>query len=195
MKATKQIVTVSKLTGEAITAHVSKDLTVKKARGKAIDGLWADGVRAPMLVAPKKDEPRELYDSIGALVVAGFSVAARAMLAADVKALPEIDGDRAASNRDIKCKANRRYWMQQIGSKISDYREALEKRQKAINDAKAKAEAAEKGEAAPAPESSIDARLKKELTAWIVRLEKSPGTGFDLVAMMKALKAAASLIK
>jgi type II secretory ATPase GspE/PulE/Tfp pilus assembly ATPase PilB-like protein len=81
-----------------------------------------------MMTAPAKGEPRTFYQSLELAVTLGFSANAQAMLKADVKTLAEVDEAKAKANRDLKCKANRRYWQQQIGSKIKDYRNSLIKR-------------------------------------------------------------------
>jgi hypothetical protein len=119
---------LSAATLTAIKADVSKDLLAKRAGLKVIDSLVADGITHTMMVAPKKGDDRTFYASLEAAVVAGFTASAQAMLSADVKTLAEIDEAKAKANRDAKCKINRRYWQQQVGSKIKDYRNAVEKR-------------------------------------------------------------------
>jgi hypothetical protein len=123
-----KVLKLSAATLTAIKADVSKDLAAKRAGLKVVDSLVADGVTHTMMVAPKKGEDRTFYASLEGAVVSGFTTAAQAMLSADVKTLAEIDEGKAKANRDIKCKVNRRYWQQQIGSKIKDYRNAVEKR-------------------------------------------------------------------
>jgi hypothetical protein len=125
MNATAKLSTA---TINAIKADVSKDLAAKKSGLKVVDSLYADGVKPEMMTAPKKGEPRTFYQSLEVAVTLGFSASAQAMLKADVKTLAEVDESKAKTNRDLKCKVNRRYWQQQIGSKIKDYRNSLTKR-------------------------------------------------------------------
>ena len=122
------IAKLSTATINAIKADVSKDLAAKKSGVKVVDSLYADGVRPEMMTAPKKGEPRAFYQSLEVAVTLGFTAAAQTMLKVDVKTLAEVSEDKAKANRDIKCKANRRYWQQQVGSKIKDYRNSLTKR-------------------------------------------------------------------
>ena len=174
---------LSTATLTAIKADVSKDLVAKKAGVKVIDSLVADGITHTMMVAPKKGEDRTFYASLEAAVVAGFTASAQAMLKADVKTLAEVDEAKAKANREVKCKVNRRYWQQQIGSKIKDYRNAVEKRN---------APADEGGASKTAP---FEARLKRDLTKYITQIEALEAAKFSVVDMLKYLKSASALIK
>lgn len=126
MKASN--VKLSNATIKAIGEYSGKKVQAGKGLTKAVDGLYADGVLPEMMFAPKKDEDRTLYISLEVSVTMGFSANAQAMLKADVKSLASVGEDKAKANRDLKCKENRRYWQQQIGSGIKDLRNSLAKR-------------------------------------------------------------------
>jgi hypothetical protein len=114
MKAT---VKLSPVTIKAIGTWSSKSREEGNAKVKAVDSLHADGVTAAMLVAPAKDESTVLFDSVKVSIVSGFTVAAQALLKKDTKTLSEAQ------------KSDKRYWQQQIGSKMKDLRNALTRRE------------------------------------------------------------------
>ena len=124
----------------AVKGWVNKDIATSNAKVKAVDALWADGVRAGMVAAPDKDSPewqKTLYKDIGLAVVAGFSAKTQRLLETDTKGLSDVD------------KTDKRYWQQQIGSKRKDLRKALETR-----------ETAEKGGASNLTRTSYDILIK-----------------------------------
>lgn len=174
-------VNISLATIKAIGDFSNKSLTGDKAKTKAADSLIADGVTSEQLKAPKKDQDRSLYDAIGRAVVTGFSVAAQAMLAADIKSLAGI-GDDAALNRDRKCKENRRYWQQQIGSKIGDLRAALARREVDESESEGKS-------------STLESRIKRDLAKYVAQLEKVESFKGDVVSLLKTLRSASAYIK
>jgi hypothetical protein len=174
---------LSAATLTAIKADVSKDLLAKRAGVKVIDSLVADGITHTMMVAPEKGADRTFYASLEKAVVAGFTASAQAMLGADVKTLADIDEGKAKANRETKCKVNRRYWQQQIGSKIKDYRNAVEKRN------------APTDEGGASNTTTFEARLKRDLTKYIAQIEKLESAPFNVPDMLKYLKSASALIK
>lgn len=174
---------------QAITADVQLAVKGQKARGKALDVLQAEGVTPEMLTAPAKDADRTFYDSVCRAVVAGFSAAAQAMLTGEAKALKTVGEDQARLNRDSKCRENRKYWQQQIGSKIKDYRKGLERR---LAEAEA-AEAAEgEGEAGSKDKA---AQWRKTLSTIITQAQNAEGAQVkDLPAFIKDLESAVARI-
>jgi hypothetical protein len=175
MKATN--VKLSNETIGAISTWSNKSLTTDKAKIKAIDSLFADGVTSDMLKAPGKDEPRVLYETVSVSIVAGFSTAIQALLKKDTKSLSEDQ------------KKDKRYWQQQIGSKLKDLRNALAKRE-----AKAKAEM-EGSDGAQEDKSTWEATVRKELAARIAQAQKKEGTTIkDLSAFIKDLQSALARI-
>jgi hypothetical protein len=101
-----------------IKGYVSKSLETDRAKKKVIDSLIADGVRPDHLVAPKKGQDRQFFDGVlKPAVVMGFSTTVQTLLVTDTSSLNETQ------------KSDKRYWIQQIGSKIKDIRRAMLKRQ------------------------------------------------------------------
>lgn len=174
----------------AITSDVQLLVKGQKARGKALDVMQAEGITPDMLTAPKdKDADRTFYDSVCRAVVAGFSAAAQAMLAGEAKALKTIGEDQAKVNRDTKCRENRKYWQQQIGSKIKDYRNGLIRR---IAEAEAAAEGEAEGEAGSKDKA---AQWRKTLSTIITQAQNAEGAQVkDLPAFIKDLESAVARI-
>lgn len=183
MKATN--VKLSSATIKAIGDYSGKKAGAGKAITKAVDGLLADGVTPEMMFAPAKDADRTFYTTLEVAVTVGFSANAQAMLKADVKSLAEVDEAKAKANRDLKCKANRRYWMQQIGSGIKDLRNSLSKRLTA----KAESDGAE------ADKSTWEATKRKVIAEIIAQAQKKESTTIkDISAFIKDLQSALARI-
>jgi hypothetical protein len=163
---------LNKATAAAITTKVKADIVKMKSDVKVVDLLLADGVTVAMLTAPEKGKDTAFYDSVKAAVVAGFAVGIQSLLKKETKGLNEKD------------KESKRYWSMQIGSKIKDMRNSLQKRIDAANAAGGANET-----------TSFAARLKRDLTKYIAQIEKMEATEFNLVDMLKHLKSASALIK
>jgi len=170
MKATAKLSTA---TVAAIGAWTAKVVGVGNSKVKAVDLLIADGVTSEMLVAPKQGESTVLFDSVKISVVLGFTATVQALLKKDAKGLSD------------EQKQSKRYWQQQIGSQVKDLRNALVRRE----------EMAAESDGAGTRSASFDARLKKDLAAWIAKVEKLEGSSFSVVDMLKHLKGASALIK
>ena len=179
--------TIHALTNTTVTAignWVAADTKVALARTKAIDSLFADGIRAADCIAPAKDADRTLYDHLRAAIVTGFP--------ADIRKLLSLD-KAVMKGKDAATKESRRNWQQQIGSKLKDLRAALERRETA--EAAANMTDDEKAEAAAeaAATASDSARLLRDVTAWINRLEKADATELPVLDCLKHLKALAGI--
>ena len=180
---------IASAVAQAITSDVQLLVKGQKARGKALDVMQAEGITPDMLTAPDKGADRTLYDSICRAVIAGFSATAQAMLAGEAKALKTIGEDQAKANRDTKCRENRKYWQQQIGSKIKDYRKGLERR---IAEAEAKAEGEAEGEAGSKDKA---AQWRKTLSTMITQAQNAEGAQVkNLPAFIKDLESAVARI-
>lgn len=167
-----------------------------KLKTTMLDKLYADGLRGDHLRVYYKDgrkdangkkipNPvflREERNKLSEKLSMKFTAAERTLLAKDPKAV-------AASQKDL-----RNELVNKLGSLIKDVVNALDSREPKQVSAIDKAAADKKEEAAKA-DASLDAKLQQDLADWIVKLEKQPSTKFDLVKMLKTLKAAASLIK
>ena len=182
MKATNHNVTAT--AADAIRQWVSGTIKAEQGQTKAVDALYADGVQPADLESPEKGADRTAYDSYRFAIVAGFPADARKLVQAD-KAV--------AKGYTEQQKADRRYWQQQIGSKLKDLRNALTKRYAAAEQANMSEEerAAQAAEAAASATDS--AQLLRDVTAWINRLEKAEATELPVVDCLKHLKALAAI--
>ena len=165
--------TVSKQTAAVIAKAVSKQIEADKATPMVIDALQAEGVTVDMMFAPKgKDADRTFYASLESAVVAGFSATAQGLLKKETKTLNE------------KQKEDKRYWQQQIGSKIKDFRNALQRR---LNKGE--------GEGGAGNTSTLEARIKRDLTKYVAQLEKVEQFSGNVVELVKCLKSALVYVK
>jgi hypothetical protein len=168
----------------AIGSWVAADTKVALARTKAIDLLFADGIRAADCVAPEKGADRTLYDHLRAAIVTGFPADVRKLLSLD-KAVMKGKGE--------EIKADRRTWQQQIGSKLKDLKAALLRREEAETAANMTDEEKAEAAAEAAASATDSARLLRDVTAWINRLEKAEATELPVVDCLKHLKALAGI--
>jgi hypothetical protein len=168
--------TVSKEASHVITQAVAKKLASERATAIVADALVADGVTPEMMRAPKdKDADRSFYDSLCKAVVAGFTASVQTLLKKETKTLSDAQ------------KKEKREWQQQIGSKIKDFRNALQRR---ID----KANASEEGEGA-GKTSTLEARLKRDIAKYISQLEKVESFNGNIVELVKCLKSALVYVK
>lgn len=171
MKATN--VKLSSDTLKDISAWSGKSAQADKAKTKAVDALHADGVMADMLKAPDKGESTVLYDSVKVSIVLGFTTTVQALLKKDTKTLSESQ------------KSDKRYWQQQIGSKMKDLRNALAKRERQ----------GEESDGAGSDKSSWEATKRKVLAEMIDQAQKKESTTIkDISAFIKDLQNALARI-
>jgi hypothetical protein len=159
---------VSIVARDAIGSFVGASAKADKTKVKTLDVLQAEGFVSTDFIAPDKGKDRALYDSLKAAVVLGFEVRFQTLLAKDTKTL------------DDNAKALKLYWQRQIGSKMTDLKNGLAKR-----------ENPEGGKAT----ASFEARLKRDLTKYIAQIEKGEAFSFTVIDMLKCLKSASVLIK
>jgi hypothetical protein len=162
---------VSNVAREAIGSFVGASAKADKAKVKTLDVLQSEGLVSADFVSPEKGQDRALYDSLKAAVVFGFEVKVQTLLVKETKTLDD-DG-----------KSLKKYWQQQIGSKMKDLKNGLAKREK-IEDG-------EEGEGV----ATFESRLKRDLTKYIAQIEKGEAFEFTVVDMLKYLKSASALIK
>lgn len=114
----------------AMTAAVAARRTADAKLETAIDVLWANGARSTDMISPDSKErkdgkvstaTKEQYAASRAAVVAGFTKAVQQLLEKPTKSLEDMD------------KATKRYWQQQIGARLGDFHDGLEKREIAAN--------------------------------------------------------------
>tara|TARA_R110000796_G_scaffold247794_1_gene373770 strand:+ start:132 stop:656 length:525 start_codon:yes stop_codon:yes gene_type:complete len=102
---------------EAIRTYTDVSIEATGAKESAAAALISQGITADMLKAPAKGESRELYDGIKAAIVSGFSEEVRSLLLA-----------KTAELIDTR-KLVKKYWQQQIGSKLKDLRNQMTPKQ------------------------------------------------------------------
>jgi hypothetical protein len=172
MKATTTT-KLSTATINAIGAWAGQSVKVDNAKVKAVDSLHADGVTAAMLVAPAKGESTVLFDSVKVSIVLGFTATVQALLKKDTKGLSEAQ------------KESKRYWQQQIGSKLKDLRNALTRRE---------AQGAE-SDGAGADKSTWESTKRKVLSEMIAQAQKKESTTIkDIGLFIKDLQSALARI-
>jgi hypothetical protein len=170
MKATAKLSTA---TINAIGAWAGQSVKTDNSKTKAIDSLHADGVTAAMLVAPAKGESTVLFDSVKVSIVMGFTATVQALLKKDTKGLSEAQ------------KESKRYWQQQIGSKLKDLRNALSRRE---------AQGTE-SDGAGADKSTWEATKRKVLADMISQAQKKEASTIkDIGAFIKDLQSALARI-
>ena len=121
--------TIPAAMAQAITAAVKSDVKTDGLRLKAVDLLEASGVQPEWLKAPVKGAGDaivtvdgltfthiEFHDYVKRAVTSGFSASVQRLL------------DLPAKSVQPGMKADRKYWQQQIGSKVKDLRSSLSKR-------------------------------------------------------------------
>lgn len=176
--------TITNTTATAIGQWVAADVKADITRTKAIDTVYADGIRAEDCTAPEKGADRTLYDALRFAIVGGFP--------ADVKKLLAYDKGVMKGKTEAE-KKKRRDWQMQIGSKLKDLKAALQRRE----DAEARAAMTEEQLAAEAEAeakaASDSARLLAVCTTWINRLEKTEGTELPVVDCLKLFKTLAGI--
>ena len=156
----------------ALVTKASKDRQQGMTSTKALlDQMFSDGIEPDDLLAPKANADRTFYDGMRDAVIAGFSKNVQALLAVDVKGL------------DDEKKASRKYWQEQVGTTLKDWRKGLKARIERAN--------ASESEGAGTRKASPEAIIRRELAALIERAEKlESSTIKDLPAFIAALKAA-----
>ena len=167
---------LSSSTAESISKAVTNKRLADGSFSKAVDALYADGIKPEHMFSPKdKEADRSFYASLEKAVVAGFTATVQSLLLKDTKTLSE------------EKKGEKRYWQQQIGSGIKDFRNGLQRR---IDKANAEAN----GESANST-STLEGRIQRDLTKYITQLEKVEGFKGDVVGLIKDLKSALARIK
>jgi pyruvate/2-oxoglutarate dehydrogenase complex dihydrolipoamide acyltransferase (E2) component len=109
-------ITLSTTASKALTAYATAGTAFRNKTKLAVDALVADGIKPEDMEAPGKEGDRTFYDSLLAVIQAGMSADARALINADPKALTE------------EKKVERRYQMTQRSSLLKDLRNALKRR-------------------------------------------------------------------
>lgn len=163
---------ISAVAASAIKTYVDKSITASRAMAKVVDTLIADGIAPEMLEAPKKDQDRTFYDSVCGAVIAGFTTTVQSLLAKETKSLSD------------EQKGEKRYWQQQIGSKVKDIRNSLKRRL-------AKDEESDGANST----STLESRLVRDLGKYVAQLQKVEGFKGDVAGVIKDLQSAIARVK
>lgn len=176
--------TCTNTAADAIRQWVSGTIKAEQGQTKAVDALFADGIVPADLESPAKGADRTAYDSFRFAIVTGFPAEAKKLVQAD-KAVAKGYTDQQ--------KADRRYWQQQIGSKLKDLRNSLAKRYEAKRIAELTPEQREAEAAEAESSATLEARFLRDMSAWVTRLEKAEACAFSVVEAVKHLKALTGL--
>jgi len=164
-------ITLSGGTVTKVIDVIKNDVGVQKKWVAAADALRADGVTSKFLT--ENQDARDAFKK--SVVLMTFTVLERSILEKPVHALSD------------EQKVTRRWVQQQIGNrldKVIKHIERAEKEEEMSDDERGARKVA-----------SIGARLSKDLTRWIEKIEKAEKVDFSATEMVKALKAAKALIK
>jgi len=156
---------------KTVTNAIRKGDAAKAAMALTIDAMIADGITLEHFAAKGIGDESGFRAALKAAIVNAFPKRAQNLLTTPVKAL------------NAKAKADRKYWQQQIGSKVGDFKAAFNRR---VN---------------PKAASGTNARtddatfLIERLAACIKRVQKSEEAPFDCEAVKASLEATLKLIK
>lgn len=135
---------------KAVTDYSNVSVKAGNSLAKVLDACIKEGYHWTDLQAPKKGESRDVYDSFRFAIVQGFNSTVRKLLESPTKSLTEAK------------KGEKKYWQQQIGSKMKDLRNALKKRQ----------ESSESSARAP---KALNTKLRELLDEVVERIQKAEG--------------------
>lgn len=154
-----QNMVITAKTGALITAAVTSEYGTAKSRKKAYDAAYAEGVRSEMIV---KDDP--VRDQVKALMLVGMPAAERNLL--DSKKA-DYDAKEWEVQKLLKTAAAK-----DLGSLVSKFKLAIERREalepEAIAKAKAEAAAKAKAEAEAAAAAAAEGEPEVDLTPYQV---------------------------
>ena len=164
---------------QAISNAVSKRLTSDTAMTAAVDLLISGGFPATYCKSPKKgvegNEPtvehKEAYAALKVAVVAGFTETRRKLLDTPTKALSE------------KQKDTKRYWQKQIGARVGDFHNQLQRREDVAA-----------GITNPRTTKSVETYSSETLVALKKRWESAELAEFDTVLALEKLDELATVV-
>jgi len=152
-------------TRSAIIEAVSSDIASNNKWLKAVDNLIADGVKASWVATEKKGGRSDVRDEVRSAVTMGFTKDQQALISKDIKTLSDSE------------KADRRYVIQQIGSKLGEVERRLLKAESASDNNP------------PSPPMTKWTRFQDQLDKMISAVQDNEGTtGLDAPSALKALK-------
>lgn len=161
----------------AITAACAASGKAAKATMTAVDLMVAQGWTSAKFVSPSSKSSTstatpEEYSALRGAVIASFSAQVQKLLALDIGKVKPKD------------KAERKYWQQQIGARLNDFKTALAKREKAAQDGGAGGRV-----------RSIDVWLDETYDAILKKLSDASEAPFDIAHHKEAIGALQKMLK
>jgi len=160
------VAVLSSAATRAVTQWSGKAVAADKGKSTMVEALRADGVVSDDLVYVKGKEDTVLVKALKSAIVAGWTTTVQELLKKDVKTLSE------------KQKAERRYWMQQIGSKIKDVRNALKTKENGAG-----------------KQRTLKQLINAEATKRMTQVQADEKPNYDAVELLKVLAIVAKLTK
>jgi len=168
--------TLNTATQKKIASAVELGIKADKAGVAALDLLVADGFdKVTDYISPKSDGSTihaDEWTALKAAVVMGFTKTNQALLAKPTKSLTETQ------------KSDKRYWQQQIGARIGDFKTQISKR---LN--------ADKSDGAGSRNRPLDQRIRDNLNDVIKVCQSAEEPNFDVTEMVAKVKQALAVLK
>ena len=168
--------TLNTATQNKIASAVELGIKADKAGIAALDLLIADGFdKVTDYISPKSDGSTihaDEWTALKAAVVLGFTKTNQALLAKPTKSLTETQ------------KSDKRYWQQQIGARIGDFKTQISKR---LN--------ADKSDGAGSRNRPLDQRVRDNLNDVIKVCQSAEEPNFDVTEMVAKVKLALAVLK
>ena len=156
---------------ETVYSAIRKGDAAKRAMALTIDAMVADNITIEHFAAKGIGDDSGFREALKTAIVAAFPKRAQNLLITPVKTL------------NAKGKADRKYWQQQIGSKVGDFAAAFKRRVKPKTGSGANARTDDK------------TFLVERLVACSKRLQKSEEAPFDVTKVDELIVKALKLIK
>jgi hypothetical protein len=168
--------TLNTITKNKIANAVRLGIKADKAGIAALDLLIATGFdKVTDYVSPKSNGSTihaDEWTALKAAVVMGFTKANQALLEKPTKSLTETQ------------KSDKRYWQQQIGARIGDFKSQLSKRLNDVN-----------SDGAGSRNRSLDQRVRDNLNDVIKVCQSAEEATFDVPVMIDKVNAALAILK
>lgn len=164
-------INIAAATVNFVVETLKAEAGVQKRWVKAADMLRADGVTSDVLT--KDDEFRKMFKT--SVILLSFTATEQKIIAKPHTSLTDEE------------KVTKRWVQQQMGTRLNRVAQYVKK---AEDD-----EAMTDDERGARKVADMATRLKRDLTAWIDKVEKAEAVTFSATEMVKYLKSAAALIK
>ena len=156
---------------KTVTNAIRKGDAAKAAMALTIDAMVADGITEAHFAAKGIGDDSGFRPALKDAIVAAFPKRAQNLLVTPTK------------NLSVKAKADKKYWQQQVGSKVGDFKAAFKRR---VNP--------KTGDGANA-RTNDKTFLVERLVACSKRLQKTEEAAFDVTKVDELIVKALKLIK